>query len=118
VLERRPAPRAVAAEERSDVGKQLVGFAEAFGAKAQEREAAERARLVEQSRLLARERAMNDYDHMGLERPPERADGLTPSPALMLSLGCRVEEVDGRRVLVHPSRATAARETRSNERGR
>jgi hypothetical protein len=115
--ERGPKP-AVPAEERADVGKQLVGFADAFGAAAQEREAAERLRRMEAGTLAARERALESYDRLGLERPTPRGDGLTPSPALLLSLGCRVEEVDGRRVLVHPSRASSSRETRSNEMGR
>lgn len=63
-----------------------------------------RVRLVASRQARCRERAMAEYDRLGLERPPARADGLVASPALLMVLGARIEEINGRRVLTLPSR--------------
>lgn len=107
-------------EDRARVAEGLELLARDLAASWKMNEDDERRRANEEGSRRARERALESYDRLGLERPPANPGGLTPSPALLMSLGATIEEVEGRRVLVIPKRRPEfePRETMPHEMGR
>jgi hypothetical protein len=96
--------RATRRTEGEPVPEKVLMLAEELAAETRRLEEETREHLCAARQERCRERAMAEYDRLGLERPPARADGLVASPALLMSLGARIEEINGRRVLTLPSR--------------
>jgi hypothetical protein len=99
--------RATRRQEGEPVPEKVQMLAEELAAESRRLEEETRAQLYADRQARCRERAMEEYDRLGLQRPPAREDGLVASPALLMSLGARIEEIHGRRVLTLPSRGLA-----------
>jgi hypothetical protein len=119
--ERKHSQVAIRQQQGAPVPEKVEVLASELSADARRREDETRARLCAARQERVKEAVLQQYDRLGLERPPPRADGLVTSPALLMSLGARIEEISGRRTLTLPSRGIPQefeRETQIREMGR
>lgn len=91
--------------EKKAIGEKLNGFAEEMRRTVAEEEDAKlveaRTRASAESKAHSRKMILREYEHRGLE-PVSDANGNPHSISLLLSVGWRIEEMDGRNVLIKP----------------